>query len=204
MQSPPPQAVADTQLRLPQLQEGSKDSQRRLLHQACLDPRRSISMGSRLPGEGQKGRQPTAPLVTKGAGRGGISGLVGSVPGERLSGGTSPGLLAVRGPRSGWFSPPRAALPGRQVLGQLRAGSTLAWPHTAWAAVGPATDPGPPPQPRRATSVCSRGGECPRIAQAGGGAMRPQPLSARASLHNARRRGAQLRPTLRRRARGGL
>lgn len=90
-------------------------------------------MGSRLPGEGQKGRQPTAPLVTKGAGRGGISGLVGSVPGERLSGGTSPRAAGHAWTAERLVQPPKGHPAGRADLGPTPCWPGLTLPGRLWA-----------------------------------------------------------------------
>lgn len=117
-------------------------------------------MGSRLPGEGQKGRQPMAPLVTKGAGRGGISGLVGSVPGNACLEAPAPGCWPCvdRGAAgSAPQGPP--CREGRSwansVLGPLWPGPTL--PGRLWAQrptqVLPHSPAGPPRSAAEAASA---------------------------------------------------
>lgn len=136
----------------------------RRVNQALLDPRSSISEA-----------QPHGSSGREGEGRGGISGLLGARTTQRLA------------------QPPGAALPGRKVLGQLWAGSTLAWPRTAWEGVGPVTDLGPSPQPLR-NHLGLEKWRVPLPGVGRWGAVRPWSRSARASLHSPRPCRAQLRP----------
>lgn len=146
-------------------------------------------MGSRLPGEGQKGRQPTAPLVTKGAGRGGISGLVGSVPGERLSAGASPGAAGRAWTAERLVQPPKGRLAGRAGLGP-----TPCWVHSGLAphclgGCGPSDRPRSSPRALRSHLGLQQGGECPAQRGQVRGPSPSAPLSSSQSAQRTEARG---------------